>query len=224
MPDDFDASYRQTTHVYGAAPDPLLTAHQQQIAMGRPVLDLGSGQGRHALSLARVGHEVHALDPSAVAVAILSELATQEGLPIRCLQCHFQEFPGKPASYGAVLVFGLIPILTWDDIATLRAALGCWLAPGGLAFLTAFTTADDTHAGYAARWQPAGPNSYTDGAGGVRTYLEPGELPTLFPDLEPIHTWEGLGPWHRHGEGPEERHALAHALLRQPGPNHDSFG
>ncbi len=131
MPDDFDAAYRQTTPVYGEAPDPLLTAHQQHIAPGRPVLDLGSGQGRHALALARAGHEVHALDPAAVAVAILSELATQEGLPIRCLQCHFQEFPGRPGSYAAVLAFGLIPILTWEDIATLRAALSSWLAPGG---------------------------------------------------------------------------------------------
>ncbi|MFG0252445.1 MAG: class I SAM-dependent methyltransferase, partial [Phycisphaerales bacterium JB038] len=136
MADDFDTAYRQTPHLYGEAPDQLLAEHGHRIVSGRPVLDLGSGQGRHALTLARAGYEVHALDPSAVAVTTLAQLAEREGLPIRCLQCRFQEFPGDHDAYAAVLVFGLLPILTWEDIATLRAALDSWLAPGGLAFLT----------------------------------------------------------------------------------------
>ncbi|MCK4871206.1 MAG: hypothetical protein KAS72_00625 [Phycisphaerales bacterium] len=31
MADDFDNAYRQTEHVYGEAPDPLLAAHHQHI-------------------------------------------------------------------------------------------------------------------------------------------------------------------------------------------------
>ncbi len=46
--------------------------------------------------------------------------------------------------------------------------------------------------------------------------LEPGELTGLFPDLSPVHTWEGTTPEHRHGDGPSERHGLAEAVLRRP--------
>ncbi len=37
----------------------------------------------------------------------------------------------------------------------------------------------------------------------------------LFVKLEVVHTWEGLGQEHRHGDGPTERHGLAEAVLRR---------
>ena len=48
-----------------------------------------------------------------------------------------------------------------------------------------------------------------------RTYLEPGELAGLFPDFELVHSWEGLTPEHRHGDGPPERHGRAEAVFRR---------
>ena len=51
--------------------------------------------------------------------------------------------------------------------------------------------------------------------GTVRTYLEPGELPKLFRGFSVVHYEERLGPEHRHGDGPPERHALAEAVMRR---------
>jgi hypothetical protein len=50
---------------------------------------------------------------------------------------------------------------------------------------------------------------------GSRTYLEPGELRSLFSDWQVVDSWEGLGPEHRHGTGPVERHGLAEAVFRK---------
>ena len=84
--------------------------------------------------------------------------------------------------------------------------------------MTAFTTADD---GFASRRASgavqAGRNSFADGRGGVRTYLDLGELPGLFPGFAVLHHWEGLGPEHRHGDSPPERHALSEVVLRRDG-------
>ncbi len=48
-----------------------------------------------------------------------------------------------------------------------------------------------------------------------RTYLESGELAALFPDFELVHSWDGLTPEHRHGDGPPERHGRAEAVFRR---------
>ena len=89
------------------------------------------------------------------------------------------------------------------------------LAPKGRLFITAFGTWDPAFKSHQREWTEDSENSFCSLDGVVRTYLEPGELVTLFPDLEVIHSWEGLGPEHRHGDGPLERHGLAEAVLRR---------
>jgi hypothetical protein len=44
---------------------------------------------------------------------------------------------------------------------------------------------------------------------------DPNSILVEYAGLETIHSWEGLGPKHRHGDGPPERHGLAEAVLRR---------
>jgi hypothetical protein len=57
-----------------------------------------------------------------------------------------------------------------------RAAISAALAPGGLLLYETFTVAQ--------RALGSGPRR-------AEFLLEPGELPALFPDLEPLEHWEG---------------------------------
>ena len=94
-----------------------------------------------------------------------------------------------------------------------------WTDRGGVVFATTHTTDD---VGCVARtrapgdWQIIEPGSFRLPDGNVRTYLVPGELVTSFAPLEVVDSWEGLGPEHRHGDGPPERHAIARAVFRKP--------
>jgi O-methyltransferase involved in polyketide biosynthesis len=116
-----------------------------------------------------------------------------------------------------VLLFGLLPLLDPEAIDRLLEQVTDWTAPGGLLFVTAFTTEDSAHARCAAGWACRGRNSYASSEGDIRTFLEPGEILTLLPEWSALHHREGLGPEHRHGDGELERHALAEAVLRRPG-------
>ena len=51
--------------------------------------------------------------------------------------------------------------------------------------------------------------------GSLGTFLEPGEIVDLFRFLEVVDHQEFLGPEHRHGDGPPERHGRAEAVLRR---------
>ena len=74
--------------------------------------------------------------------------------------------------------------------------------------MTAFTTADEALAKFAQEWEALGRNSFRNTEGETRTFLDPGELLTLFSNYEPLHYWEGIGPEHDHGHGVPERHAM----------------
>lgn len=212
---DFDEQYRKTKDVFGAAPEEILVECAPMIPRDRAVLDVGAGQGRNTLFLARKGLTVDAIDPSSVATETVTAIAESEQLSVRATTCTYDDFRPPVDAYGAILVFGLIPILSRDAIDRLVGFVDRWLHPGGLLFITGFTTGDDSCARYAREGRSVGRNSFANQQGGVRTYLEPDELPTLFPRYEVVRHREGLGPEHRHGDGPIERHALDQAVLQR---------
>jgi cyclopropane fatty-acyl-phospholipid synthase-like methyltransferase len=214
--DNFDAAYRSTPDYFGAEPEVLLVRFADLLDLSQPVLDVGCGQGRNTVFLARRGFSVDALDPSPVAVEQVGSLADEKGLSVRAIHGTFQDLGNGDRRYGGILLFGLIPLLTRAEIADLASYVMRGLETGGTLFVTAFGTWDPDFPHRAGTWRQEGGNSFRSPDGRLRTYLEPGELTALFPDLSPVYSWEGMTPEHRHGDGPNERHGLAEAVLRHP--------
>jgi SAM-dependent methyltransferase len=210
---DYEENYAREPDFFGTEPDELLVEHRSLIERDLPVLDVGAGQGRNALYLARLGFAVDALEPSAAGAQQIAKAARVAGVPVRVLQQGFEAFRPPAHSYGAVLVFGLIPDLTREQVRTLLDGAQGWTAPGGLLFLTGFTTEDPSLA-YWREQSPVGVASFVDGGGRIRTFLEPGEVLRLTPGFTPVFHREGLGLEHRHGDGPPERHGRFEAVLR----------
>jgi len=214
--DDFDAAYRSTPDYFGAEPEASLVQFADLLDLSQPILDVGCGQGRNTLFLARRGFSVDALDPSRVAVKQIGNLAEKNGLSVRTIHGTFQDFENRDHRYGGILLLGLIPLLNRFEIANLPQLVMNRLGSGGYLFITAFGTWDPDFPHRASTWRKEDENSFRSPDGRLRTYLEPGELTTLFPDLSPVYSWEGMTPEHRHGDGPSERHGLAEAVLKAP--------
>ena len=103
----YDERYAEHPDYFGIGPDELLLEHWVRIDRRRRVLDLGAGQGRHALFLARQGLSVEAVDPSRIAVECLRNRAAEEGLELTVSRSAVENFAPEPGSYGALLLFGL---------------------------------------------------------------------------------------------------------------------
>ncbi len=212
---DYNEEYRLHPALFGAGPGPLLKQHYDQLDPEVPVLDLGCGQGRHTLFLARLGYRVEALDPSQVAVETVRRVVRAESLPVRLTCGGFESADLVDDTYGGVLAFGLIQILSPEGIRDLAATLGRVTRAGGLLFATAFSTEDPRYAEITDGYEPVGPRTFRTPDGERRTYLEPGEILSVFDGWTVVHHWEGLGPEHQHGDGPPERHARIEVVLRR---------
>jgi SAM-dependent methyltransferase len=137
------------------------------------VLDLACGRGRHALAAAELGARTLAIDRDPEALRSLRAEAARRGLRgLSCLRADLETphgIPAKPGGCGAILVFRFL-------FRPLASAIAAALAPGGLLLYETFTVAQ--------RALGSGPRR-------AAFLLEPGELPALFPDLEPLEHWEG---------------------------------
>jgi len=142
-------------------------------AGARPVLDLACGRGRNALAVAQRGMRVCALDRDAATLVELGERTREAGLAIARLRADVEAGPALPFATGAlggVLVFRFL-------FRPLAAEIARVLAPGGLLVYETFTTAQ--------RVLGSGPRR-------AAFLLEPGELATLFPQLQTLRSEEGV--------------------------------
>lgn len=210
----YNQEYLRSDALFGQDPEFSLVRHADRLIAGGTVLDIGAGQGRNALYLARRGFDVHALEPSNVAATALGDLAAREGLPLSVFTDPFGVFHPPIPFYAGILIFGLIPDLRRGEITDLADRVRRWSSPGALLWVTAFTTEDPAYPIWKMGAEEIASRSFRRPDGRVRTYLEPGEILRLFPGLSQIHHWEGLGPEHRHGDGQPERHGMAEAVFQ----------
>ncbi|MCP4572915.1 MAG: class I SAM-dependent methyltransferase [bacterium] len=215
MSENYDDAYRQADW-FGPEPSELLRDHADLLPPGARILDLGVGQGRNALPLARRGCVVAGIDTSAVSVETVMAIAAGEDLPLAAELTDFRTYcPDTP--FDAVLCFGLLQMLPPPDAARLTEKLRDWVRPGGHLFLTAWHTGDPRCEDPAVGWEATGPRSFRDPSGDRhRFYLHPDEILDFFPGWQVVHHWEGFGPEHRHGDGQPERHGAVDVVLTRP--------
>jgi cyclopropane fatty-acyl-phospholipid synthase-like methyltransferase len=211
----YNDAYELTPNLFGAKPDTVLVDHLHILDERKSILDIGSGQGRHALYLAQRGFEVVALDPSNTASAELQSVVDAENLPVQCVEGTIESYDAAADSFGTLLIFGLIQILTHEAICDLITRVEQLTAPDGIVIITGWTVEDSSLESVRKRGEQIGPNSYRLPNGDVRTYLELNQIVELFAGWDVVYHWEGIGEWHRHGDSEPERHARVEAVFRK---------
>ncbi len=211
----YDEAYRKSQDYFGSEPTDILRDFVHLVDKSRPILDIGAGQGRNTFFLARLGFSVDGIDPTPASLEIIDRTAKKDNLPARAVCSGFEEFDSGEILYGAVLLFGIIQILSREGIRSLIRKTTDWLVSGGLVFITAFTIDDPSYAHNAETYRSIARNSFQSDRGEIFTYLEPGEILKLFKGYTVVHHEEGLGPMHRHGGSKPHQHASVKAVFRK---------
>jgi SAM-dependent methyltransferase len=132
----WDERYAEPSFVYGTEPNDFLVSVAEQILIG-PVLSLGEGEGRNAIFLAGLGHDVTAVDQSKVGLEKLQRRAEELGLRIQTQQADLGNYQIEEGVWaGIVSIFCHLPP---SIRVPLYDAAKHGLRPRGLFILEAYT-------------------------------------------------------------------------------------
>ena len=132
----WDERYRADEYAYGRQPNEFLRAEAHRIPPGR-VLCIAEGEGRNAVYLAGLGHQVTAVDFSAEGLRKTERLAREHDVAVATVQADLAIYePELDAFTGIVAIFAHLPALV-------RKHVHGWvpraLRPGGVFILEAYT-------------------------------------------------------------------------------------
>lgn len=132
----WDDRYRSDEYAYGREPNEFLRTEAHRIGRGR-VLCLAEGEGRNAVFLAGLGHEVTAVDLSAEGLRKAERLAREKHVEITTVQADLATYePDVDAFTGIVATFAHLP-------PPVRRQVHAWIARalrlGGVFVLEAYT-------------------------------------------------------------------------------------
>lgn len=171
----WDKKFSGEDYLYGKAPAKFLADNYGYIPLASKVLDVGMGEGRNTVFLARKGYNVTGVDISAIAVRKARRLAAEHGIRINAVVSSMEDYKVEKNSFDAILVFYYVD-------RNLNKLLMKWLKPGGILIYESHTKKQKTIAGN---------EKYED-----KYLLEELELLTMFPGLrilkfeEPLHQKE----------------------------------
>jgi SAM-dependent methyltransferase len=141
-PPDWDARYAEAGWAFGTEPNDFLREHARLLPRGR-LLCLAEGEGRNAVHLASLGHEVTAVDLSSVGLAKARGLAMARGVSIETIVADLATFPIAPGRWqGIVSIFAHVPA---EVRARMHAACVAGLAPGGVFLCEGYTPEQAAH-------------------------------------------------------------------------------
>jgi SAM-dependent methyltransferase len=139
----WDARFATSDYAYGTRPNDFLVEVASRLPPGARVLSLGEGEGRNAVYLAGLGHQVSAVDASAVGLAKAQRLAAERGVTLQTQVSDLGDYHLQPGAWDAVVsIFcHLPPALRSRVYREVVAAL----RPGGHVLLEAYTPAQLRH-------------------------------------------------------------------------------
>jgi 2-polyprenyl-3-methyl-5-hydroxy-6-metoxy-1,4-benzoquinol methylase len=130
----YEALHETTEWAYGEQPDHHLVEALRGVAPGAAV-DLGGGQGRHALYLASLGFDVELVDLSAAAVEQAQQTASAAGVPLRA-RCSNIAFYRPPPGLTVVVAALLFHVPARHASLEAAGAAGSAMAEGGLMYFS----------------------------------------------------------------------------------------
>lgn len=117
------------------------------------VLDVGCGNGRHAIYFAREGFEAFGIDISSTAIAWASDWARREGLNAQFQVGDIANLPYADGSMDVVVSHGVLDHVPMATARRAAEAVRRVLAPGGL-FYCDLRSVEDTEHGVGKEVEP----------------------------------------------------------------------
>lgn len=126
----WDERYSIDEYLFGTEPADFLTAHADLLAPHSQVLVVADGEGRNSVHLAQLGHQVVAMDASAIGVEKARRLAARRCVVVDFRVADIMTWDWAPAAYDAVVAI-FIQFLSPDQRTEVFEGMQRTLRAGG---------------------------------------------------------------------------------------------
>jgi len=140
----FDAYYEKPGFAFGETPSEEIRDFLNAADFTGHALDLGAGDGRNAMFMARHGLTVTAVDNSKVGLEKLRRFADQANLngQLKTVVADVREYPLKPGSFDLIAAVTILDHLQPNDAHRLFDRITAALRPGGVLYVKSHTIDD----------------------------------------------------------------------------------
>lgn len=212
----FNAVYSGKGCYYGLEVRPEFSDYfDDKDVTGRSAIDLGCGEGRYAIYLAKKGCRVLGVDQSRTGIKKLEKMAAAENLPITTQLADVAEFEFPRQSVDIIVAATILDHLAGDLRRQAINGIRSAIKPGGILYANVFTVSDP---GYKLKKRGEEGQTFSDvseTAAGIAHYFAKEELKALFKDFSVITYYEAVEPDHSHGR--PHFHGWACLLAQKPG-------
>ena len=157
----------------------LLGNFLQKIPKGK-VLDLGSGDGKNSLFLAKNGFTVHAIDIDLKAIENLKRESKKEKLKINIIKDDIRKFSIKEKAYDLILAINSLIFMKKAEFKKTITQIKKGLKNGGVVIISGFTIRDSSYLKLKKRYRPVGKHTFKDSNEQYWQFLSEHELKSYF--------------------------------------------
>lgn len=183
----FDQFYQNVETVWGEKPDLLLADLLPDVERGR-ALDLGAGEGRNALYLAQQGFDVTAIDIAPTAIQKCLDRARLHNVPVRAEARNLLDVEIAPDSLALVVSAMALQFVKPSESVRVIERIKAGLRPGGMVYLTVFSTDDPAYARMSQSQPEVEPRTYfNERMGSYVHFFEKDELLGAFEGFVLYH-------------------------------------
>lgn len=184
----WDDIYKKSECYWGLNPNGNLVQFLSLIPKGK-ILDIGAGEGRNALFLAKHGFKVLCLDVSEVASEKCKKLAEKLGVSIDYKIGDIQDFSSASCKFSCIICSAALPFMKKSEAKEVIEKMKEWLVPKGIILVSVFTTEDPLYKTYLDEGLEELENGtfFDPKIGEYFCFFQKAELEESFSDCKIIH-------------------------------------
>jgi tellurite methyltransferase len=200
MNNEYDLKYSGEKFYWGIEPDRLIIELTNMLKPEGSILDLGSGEGRNAVFLAKKGFDVTAVDISENGIMKTRKLAETHDVQINTHISDIIEFISKSPKYDAILCMNILQFIDAEKIRPAIDSIKEKTLPNGFNVIASFVAENEN-----MKEQARSRNMYL---------FDKGELKKFYDGWKLFEYREFFGPVETHGEKPH-RHYIVQLVAQK---------
>lgn len=137
----WEKEYKKAKFYWGLKPDARLVEIVKYAPKGI-ALDIGAGEGKNSIFLARNGFKVEAIDKIKEGLKKCQKIAQKYNLPIKMRVIDIKKFRFSKKKYSLIFSIASLDFLKFSEIKKIMLRIKESLITGGIVYLSVFTTKD----------------------------------------------------------------------------------